>query len=613
MSSHKIILSSIFRLVGYNKSIGIIAGEAKMFFGEKSIFKKNSDLSLVSGMRRVVLGVILVVLASFLFSTYLIADNERKNGARNESERIIRILSNTIVYDYEKYKSISRLILKDPQLMSFLRADADSVNIGMINDARYSVMDILNVTEGVDSVMIFREDLIMFSTNRFTYEYDTEKMEGEEWRKDIYEELGKPVVSFNSNGVATKINNKQLITIGRAIYDIDTQKRIGIMMMNILPQVLDNMITARDSGNICIMGTDGSYLAGNGEYAQFYGEEFKSNEITHKYVRLNGKNFILSGMCIEDLPIVILRASEYGLKGMPTKVIYVLIFLLATITVMEIFIGLFVRRQMTDPISELSSAIDENRRSGKLKKIDVPVPNAELSTLENDYNRMIDHVYELMDKLMEREKTLQRAEMRVLQEQIKPHFLYNSIATIGYMALDSGATKVHEALETLGEFYRNFLSKGEREIPLSKEITIVRDYLAIQKLRYGDILEDEYDIADDTKDLVIPKLILQPIVENCIYHGIRPKGEKGIIKVTSKMSDGKLVLSVRDTGVGMPEEQIERILLTEGKEGGENESESFGLWGTIERVRYYTGEKDVVQIKSEIGEYTEITFFISKL
>ena len=83
--------------------------------------------------------------------------------------------------------------------------------------------------------------------------------------------------------------------------------------------------------------------------------------------------------------------------------------------------------------------------------------------------------------------------------------------------------------------------------------------------------------------------------------------------MTSSLSDGKLVLSVKDTGVGMPEEQITRILSTEGKEGGDIESESFGLWGTIERVRYYTGEKDVVQIKSEIGEYTEITFIINKV
>ena len=583
-----------------------------MLFGKKIYIRKNENHSLVSRMRRVVLGAILVVLASFLLSTYLIADNERKNETMNESERIVKVLSNTIIYDYEKYKSISRMILRDELLLDFLKADVDSVNIGMINDARYSVMDILNATEGVDSVMIFREDMIMFSTNRFTYEYDTEKMNGDEWREDIYAGKGMTVVSFNSNGIAKKINDKELITIGRAIYDINSQKRIGIMLMNILPLVLDRMIMARDDSNICIMGNEGTYLAGNEEYVQFFDDVFTTDNVAHKFIKLNGKNMILSGMCVEDLPIVVMRASEYGLKGIPSKVIYVLVFLLATITVVEVFIGLFVRQNITDPVSSLSSAIDENRKSGKLEKINVPVPNVELATLENDYNRMIDHVYELMDKLMEREKTLQRAEMRVLQEQIKPHFLYNSIATIGYMALDSGADKVHEALETLGEFYRNFLSKGEREIPLSKEITIVRDYLAIQKLRYGDILEDEYDIDKDTEDIVIPKLILQPIVENCIYHGIRPKGEKGIIRVSSKFSDGKLILSVKDTGVGMPEEQIKKILSTEGKEGAENDAESFGLWGTIERVRFYTGEKDVVQIKSEIGEFTEITFMIRK-
>ena len=200
--------------------------------------------------------------------------------------------------------------------------------------------------------------------------------------------------------------------------------------------------------------------------------------------------------------------------------------------------------------------------------------------------------------------------MRVLQEQIKPHFLYNSIDTIGYMALDAGAENVHGALETLGSFYRNFLSKGEKEIPLKREVWIVKDYLSIQKLRYGDILDDEYDIAEETKELIVPKLILQPLVENCIYHGIRPKGEKGIIKVSSRLEDGKLHIAVRDTGIGMSEEQIEKILTSKKKEADELDSESFGLWGTIERVRYYTGKEDIVNIKSEVGEYTEIEFII---
>ena len=200
--------------------------------------------------------------------------------------------------------------------------------------------------------------------------------------------------------------------------------------------------------------------------------------------------------------------------------------------------------------------------------------------------------------------------MRVLQEQIKPHFLYNSIETIGFMALDAGAPGVHDALETLGSFYRNFLSKGDREIPLSREIWIVKDYLALQKLRYGDVIEDEYDIAEDTLSLVVPKLILQPIVENSIYHGIRQKGESGIIKISSRLKDGVLHLSVRDTGVGMSSQQIEELLSKEHKNKEDPSSESFGLWGTIERVRLFCGEDDIVTINSEVGEYTEIEFMI---
>ena len=139
---------------------------------------------------------------------------------------------------------------------------------------------------------------------------------------------------------------------------------------------------------------------------------------------------------------------------------------------------------------------------------------------------------------------------------------------------------------------------------------IVQDYLSLQKLRYGDIINDEYDIAEDTKDCIVPKLILQPLVENSIYHGIRLKGESGTIRISSRMEEGRLHIVVRDTGVGMDEQQINKFIVS-GDEAPEGlESESFGLWGTIERVRIYTGKKDVVRIRSEIGEYTEVEFVL---
>ena len=177
------------------------------------------------------------------------------------------------------------------------------------------------------------------------------------------------------------------------------------------------------------------------------------------------------------------------------------------------------------------------------------------------------------------------------------------------MALDAGAGSVHDALETLGSFYRNYLSKGDREIPLSREVCIVKDYLSLQKLRYGDIIEDEYDIDEDTERFIVPKLILQPLVENCIYHGIRMKGERGTIKIASRLENGELHLLVRDTGVGMDPGKIEKILTSKSSTYEQNSS-SFGLWGTIERVRYYTGRDDIVRIRSEIGEYTEVEFII---
>jgi two-component system sensor histidine kinase YesM len=292
--------------------------------------------------------------------------------------------------------------------------------------------------------------------------------------------------------------------------------------------------------------------------------------------------------------------------------------MLAIFIILAAFTATFISRNITDPVFKLSAAMEENRTSGELKKIDVKMSGSELEMLEGDYNNMIDHVNELIDRLMEKEKTLQRAEMRVLQEQIKPHFLYNSIETIGFMALDAGADKVHDALETMGSFYRNFLSKGDREIPLSREISIVKDYLSLQKLRYGDIIEDEYEIASEAESFIVPKLILQPLAENSIYHGIRMKGEKGLISFKAGVvkSDDEssfareLHIYVTDTGVGMDREKIKKILSVEKKDRPKEADESFGLWGTVERIRMYTGMDDCVKIESEPGEYTKIEITI---
>ncbi len=583
--------------------------------GNMTLIKKGKSSklnTLSSSLKKLILGMVLVATVVFALSTYVITRQEQKDYAIRDSENVLKTLSSNISSDIQKYTSLSRLIMIDNRVLTFLRARMLSVDISMINDARYGIMDILNVTEGVDSVMIFREDLIMVATNRFTYEYDYGLMNSDDWKGDIYNWKGRAVVSLNSNGIACKNDGRPVVTIGRAIYDIDSQKRTGILMMNISNSVYERMLTRLGYNNICILGSDGTYLAGNRTYVDYYDGASWSEGIKHKEIRLGGKRFLLSGCRVTGLPILIFRVSPYGTEGIPFRMLYILLFLLVVFMILAFYVGLFIRKNVTDPVFELSGSMEKNRQEGELKKVDVDVPFSEFNMLQGDYNNMIDHVNELIGTLMEKEKTLQRAEMRVLQEQIKPHFLYNSIETIGFLALDAGASNVHDALETLGSFYRNFLSKGDRAIPLSREVWIVKDYLSLQKLRYGDILEDEYDIEEDTLEFVVPKLILQPLVENSIYHGIRQKGERGKIKITSRLIDGDLHLTVLDTGIGMSKERIEQILLPGRKDKEGLDTESFGLWGTIERIRYYTGREDIVSIKSEIGEYTEIEFIIPK-
>ena len=560
-------------------------------------------------VRRVFFGTTFIIIAAFAVSMVFITGTERKDYATREAAAAFTTLENAVSSEISNYSELSRLIITEDRITAFLRAGVDTVGIGMINDARYGIMDILNVKEGVDCVLVFREDMIVAATDRVTYKYDRELMERNSWKQDIYAAKGKAVVSLNSNGVAAKTDGTPVITIGRAIYDIYSQKRTGIMLMNLSPSVIERILRQHDYNNVCIISTEGEFIAGNREYYELYDSSFNTQDIVYKDIKRGAETELLAGGRIGDLPFVMLRVSPYGTKGIPYAIIYVLGVLLLVIVFGTIYLGTFIARNISGPVKQLSRSMEKNKRSGELKKLEIQMPYRELETLTGDYNSMIDHVNELIDRLVDKEKTLRRAELRVLQEQIKPHFLYNSLETIGFLALESGAEPVHDALETLGSFYRNFLSKGDKEITLKREVQIVKDYLSLQKLRYGDIIEDAYEIDPDTEKFVVPKLILQPLVENSIYHGIRLKGEKGLISIASRMEDGSLIITVKDTGVGMSEEQIQKIM-NKNREDPDEEDSSFGLWGTIERIRMYCNDDDVASITSEPGEYTEIRLTI---
>ena len=576
----------------------------------------RSKLRTLTGMMWMVIIIILMFLAlTFFISNTLITKRAERDYEIRETENVINNMIGSIQANFETYKDLSRLVMLDSNVTEFLRSD--KVSPGLVYDCKVGVMRVLNVCNSIDSVYILRNDGGYLSTGHGVYKMNFDKMQTEEWQNVINDRRGGAVIAMNGNDALYREDGSPIITIARAIYDINSQEQVGILLMNISDNMMSRVAQSQSSNNVCIMTDDGMLLAGSEALSERFDSFFTGENIKYKETKVDSERVMVSGCSIEDMPFIIMCATQANdTDAVPKETMYVLLLLLISFIISVLVSGWFIMRNINKPIRNLAQAMEETKSAGWLKKIDVEMPHNEIGMLADSYNRMIEHLNELFNKLIENEKTVQKAEMRVLHEQIKPHFLYNSLETISFMALNDGANDVHSALETLGSFYRNFLSKGDREIPLQREVSIIQDYLSLQKLRYGDVIHDEYDIAEDTRKLMIPKLILQPLVENCIYHGIRPKGEAGTIRISSRLCDDGIHIIVCDDGVGMPQEQIDKVLSIEKNDkadGSDEKLSGFGLRGTIERIRYYCDSDDVVQIRSIPGELTEIEITIPKM
>ena len=575
--------------------------------------KNKKRHSLVTGLRVITLFMVLIMAISFFFAVLYLVRQERIKNITNEAEKTINTLEDGVLAELTRYRELSRLIMTDKGVVNYLHAGIGQIDGGFKKNTRYSILNILNVTTLVDSVFVFRNDGLYVNSSHDNYILDDARMSDDEWLSEILKRRGASVISINCNGAITRSNGIPIVSIGRVINDINSQEKIGILFMSISPVFIDRKLEVLGGANMVVMSEDGIVLSGDEDLKRFLPESGYSDEIRHEMVRDGVSKVMISYSRIPDTPLIVACATPVGNGFVMFETVRVILILILIFVLIIIIGSVFIVRNVTSPISVLTREMEHNKEIGRLDTIDADIIDNEIGLLKDSYNGMVERVNDLYAQNLENEKSLRRAELRVLHEQIKPHFLYNSLETIGYLAMESGADNVHSALETLGSFYRNFLSKGDRVIPLEREINIVKDYLSLQKLRYGDIIEDEYMIGEGTGQCMIPKLILQPLVENSIYHGIRLTGEKGTILIKTELTGGDLHIFVRDTGVGMSAEQIEYLLSDHEGESLENlgeTSESFGLWGTIERVRLFCGKKDVVKISSELGEYTEIEFII---
>lgn len=280
------------------------------------------------------------------------------------------------------------------------------------------------------------------------------------------------------------------------------------------------------------------------------------------------------------------------------------LFIMALLTsAIFVMASMIISRSITSPINKLIISINRVKR-GELTKVNMHTGRDEIGILKESYNEMLTEIEKLIQKVVVTEQESRKYELNAVYEQIKPHFLYNTLDTIGYLILAEENEKAYTAIENLGSYYRASLSHGSQMVTVQEEIKIVTDYLDIQKLRYGEVFVYYTDIDGEIAHKNILKLILQPLAENALYHGIRPMGMEGHIIIRAKMEEECICLSVEDDGMGMDQKKIESILNRREKEN------HFGLRGTIERIRIFYGKRDCCKIESCKNNGTKISFYL---
>ncbi|WP_235550527.1 cache domain-containing sensor histidine kinase [Paenibacillus sp. Soil750] len=283
--------------------------------------------------------------------------------------------------------------------------------------------------------------------------------------------------------------------------------------------------------------------------------------------------------------------------------------------VFAITLHFFVSTRLTRPVRILKNKM-QLAASGFLEAKVVLTGTDEISDLGNSFNIMIGKIRMLLDQSIKEQQEIKKSELRALQAQINPHFLYNTLDSILWLAQSEKKDQVVQMVMALSKLFRISLSKGKDWITFEKEIEHLQSYLTIQQMRYRDILDYEIAIDSSLHSLLILKMTLQPIVENALYHGLKNKRGKGLIRITAKIEDeDNFLIVVEDNGKGITEDRLQQLRkdLMEPhtpKETGNEVSGGFGLHNVHRRIRLYYGEAYGVQVDSIEGEGTIVSIRI---
>lgn len=370
-----------------------------------------------------------------------------------------------------------------------------------------------------------------------------------------------------------------------------------------------------DKDGIIISSVDKGRLYGNVTYTLGLSEK-EYEECIQKGTILkeeNGKDpYIYVGRNIGKNGLsLVCRASMEELVSQQKSMILFICGLII-LSVVLAFAGAWITsRRVTKPLDELMKIMEKIKRGGKNSHLRFQMENTgEIGILGNQFNELMDELDMSMQRIYEEQRQRRHNEVRLLQAQIVPHFLYNTMGIISSFVKLGMTEKALKTIQNLVSFYRFSLSSGKDIITIKEEVELTRNYMELQQLRHIEYMEYLIDYEEDAADVWLPKLTIQPLVENVLHHGLKPNGEKCLIQIsiTTDIKEKMLCICVFDNGAGIEESRL--LQLRHSLDNGKSVTKSFGIFNIDQRLKLMYGEKYHMQIDSVKDEYTQFTLYL---
>ncbi|OXM83573.1 sensor histidine kinase [Paenibacillus rigui] len=490
---------------------------------------------------------------------------------------------NTIGYDPFEKDSFERFRRKDDMLR-------------MLSSITYS-------TTMVQSIYLYIDNPSLTDAQAPVQILDMQHVRDEPW----YPEIQKNDFTWiGERTLPTYSGPQQFVTFARKLYN-NSDKYYGLLMLNVKASAIESLVRGETDGkekNRLLLDAGGRTIAAIGKPAlsstelELIGSKDAKSNYIHMPASQGEESLLVWSKVRSDWTLVEITPWKNIVHG-SVRLAYILVSIGLTAIFIASFFTLFLSRQFTKPIRLLLAMM--GRVPAKGATVDLPVDyKNEFGSLFNGYRRQMERIDELLQSLQAQHKRQREAEILALQAMINPHFLYNTLDQLNWIAIDSGQEKISKIVSLMGKMFRIGLSNGETVIPIRDELTHVDCYLQIQSVRWGERLKYSIEVEDELNDLYIPRLTIQPFVENAFIHGFHGR-RAGEVRVEVRRRDSNVEITVTDNGVGLkPGWDAPKPRRTGG----------YGVRNVMDRMAAYFGQPYGVSMRNRDGEGTEVLILL---